>query len=166
MSEARAGGALVSFDVNYRAKLWCPEEAAPVMSDCLARADLVFCSPDEVELIFGQSGAVPQVLEWLAREFGAGVIVLKLGADGAAAWEKGVVHRAGVHATETVDPVGSGDAFVAGFVYGYLIDGVGEGLRYGTAVAALKRTIPGDVALVTLDEVQELLLSQDQRIRR
>jgi 2-dehydro-3-deoxygluconokinase len=166
MEEARAGGALVSFDLNYRSKLWRPEEAAPVMQDCFALADLIFCSLEEAEVVLGQGGGVEPVLEWLAREFGPQVAVLKLGAEGAAAWENGAIHRVGVYPTETVDPIGTGDAFVAGFAYGYLTGNVEDGLRYGAAVAALKRTIPGDIALITLAEVDELLISQDQRIQR
>jgi len=166
IEEAHAGGALVSFDLNYRSKLWTPEEAAPVMRKCFAQADLVFCSPEEAALIFGQSGGPKAVLEWLAEEFQPQVAVLKLGAEGAAAWQEGTIHRVGAYPTETVDPIGTGDAFVAGFVYGYLTGDVEKGLRYGAAIAALKRTIPGDIALVTLDEVEELLQTQDQSIRR
>ena len=166
MAEAHAGGALVSCDLNYRSKLWGPEKAAAVMRKCFAQADLVFCSPEEAELIFGQRGEPDEVLEWMGHEFDPQVAVLKLGAEGAAAWQEGVIHRVGVYPTETVDPVGTGDAFVAGFVYGYLTGDVEKGLRYGAAIAALKRTIPGDIALVTLDEVEELLQTQDQHIRR
>ena len=55
MEEAHSGGGLVSFDVNYRAKLWTPAEAEPVMRRCLAEADVVFCSLEEAELIFGRT---------------------------------------------------------------------------------------------------------------
>jgi len=166
MEEARAGGGLVSFDLNYRSRLWTPEQARPVIDECFARADLIFCSPEEVSLIFGQNGSVEVVLDWLGRGSSHRVVVLKLGAQGAAAWEKGTMYRVGAYPTETVDPIGTGDAFVAGFVYGYLNGNVERGLRYGAAIAALKRTIPGDVALVTLQEVEELLTTQEQRIRR
>jgi len=166
MEEARAAGALVSFDLNYRSKLWAPEEAAPVMRECFARADLAFCSPEEAELVFGQSGRPEAILEWVAEEFHPQVAVLKLGGEGAAAWQEGAVHQVGVYPTQTVDPIGTGDAFVAGFVYGYLTGDAPRGLRYGAALAALKRTIPGDIALVTLDEVEELLQTRDQHIRR
>jgi len=166
MEEARNGGALVSFDLNYRAKLWKPEEAAPVLRQCFSRADLVFCSREEADLIFGQKGNPDMVLAWITEEFPVRVAVLKMGAEGAIAWHEGSVHRVGVYPTETVDPIGTGDAFVAGFVYGYLTGDVEKGLQYGAATAALKRTIPGDIALVTLDEVEELLRTQDQHIRR
>ncbi|MEA3344938.1 MAG: sugar kinase [Chloroflexota bacterium] len=172
IEEAHAGGALVSFDLNYRSKLWTPEEAEPVMRECFAQADIVFCSPEEAELIFGlaatggQGGGPEAVLEWIAEEFHPQVAVLKMGSEGAVAWQGGALHRVGVYPTETVDPIGTGDAFVGGFVYGYLTGDVRKALRYGAAIAALKRTIPGDIALVTLDEVEELLSTQDQSIRR
>ena len=166
MREAHAGGALVAFDLNYRAKLWEPIEAAPVMRECFTEADLVFCSPEEVEMIWGQSGKPEEVLNWIAKEFCPSIAVLKMGAEGAMVWQGGVVQSIGVFPTETVDPIGTGDAFVAGFVYGFLTGNVEKGLRYGAAVAALKRTIPGDIALLTLGEVEELLQAQDQRIQR
>jgi 2-dehydro-3-deoxygluconokinase len=166
MEEAHAGGALVSFDLNHRAKLWGPVEAAPVMRRCFAEADLVFCSPEEAELIFHRRGSPEAILGWIGEEFHPRVAVLKMGGEGAAAWEGGSVRYIGIYPTETVDPIGTGDAFVAGFIYGYLVGDVEKGLQYGAAVASLKRTIPGDIALVTLDEVEELLQTQDQRIRR
>lgn len=166
MEEAHSGGALACFDLNYRARLWGPEEAAPVMRECFAAADLVFCSSEEARLIFGQRGDAEALLEWTAREFHPQVVVLKLGAEGAMAWQEGAVQRVGIYPTQTVDPIGTGDAFVAGFVYGYLTGDVGKGLHYGAAVAALKRTIPGDIALLTLAEVEELLRTEDQHIRR
>jgi 2-dehydro-3-deoxygluconokinase len=166
MDEARDGGALVSFDLNYRSKLWSPKEAATAMRHCLAKADLIFCSPQEVGLIFDERGTPEQVLEWLVGEFRPQMAVLKLGEEGAVAWHDGAIHRVGVYPTETVDAIGSGDAFVAGFVYGLLTCGIEEALRHGAAVAALKRTIPGDIALVTPGEVDELLLTQHQHIQR
>lgn len=61
---------------------------------------------------------------------------------------------------------GAGEAFAAGFLYGYLMDGVQRGLDVGGAMGALACTIEGHFALVTLAEVEEVLRSGEQEIRR
>ncbi|MCD6083833.1 sugar kinase, partial [Candidatus Aerophobetes bacterium] len=77
--------------------------------------------------------------------------------EGALAYDGKQLFKAGAYSTETVDRVGTGDAFDAGFVYGYLTGDINKALKYAVATAALKRTIPGDIALITLKEVEELV---------
>jgi 2-dehydro-3-deoxygluconokinase len=67
---------------------------------------------------------------------------------------------------QPVDLLGAGDAFAAGFLYGWLTEGVQRGLDVGGAMGALACTMIGDFAFVTLAEVEELLASEDQEIRR
>jgi 2-dehydro-3-deoxygluconokinase len=57
----------------------------------------------------------------------------------------------------TVDPLGGGDAFTAGFLSGLLADGPRRGLELGGALAALKQSIPGDFAVFEPDEVEALV---------
>jgi 2-dehydro-3-deoxygluconokinase len=157
MQQARTGGALVSFDVNYRSKLWSPQAAREKLTTCFRLADITFLSKAEADLVFGQRGSDEVVLKALFHEFGSDVIVLKLGEQGAVALCEGEIYRIGVYPTETIDPIGTGDAFAAGFIYGYLTSGIQKALDCGAALAALKRTFPGDVAAVSLAEVEELI---------
>ena len=67
---------------------------------------------------------------------------------------------------EIVDRLGAGDAFVSGLIHG-LIDGdLQRGLDYGTAMAALKHTIPGDFPWITRDEVEGLVRGGGLKINR
>ena len=120
---ARAAGTLVSFDVNHRATLWSDDEAAPVLARLAAAADLVFAGPEEAALVLGRERpAGPAAFddgEVLARELaklGPATVVVKLGALGALALSGDEVHRAPARPVTVVDPVGAGDAFVAGYL--------------------------------------------------
>jgi 2-dehydro-3-deoxygluconokinase len=59
----------------------------------------------------------------------------------------------------TVDPLGTGDAFMAGFIAGYLEEGIQRGLAFGVGLAALKRTYRGDVVWCSR---QDLLAALDR----
>ena len=85
-------------------------------------------------------------------------VVLTLGDAGSLAWHDGETHRQPAYAAETRDPVGTGDAFVGGFL-AHRLDGgsIPEALDYGSATAALKRTFDGDAATVTPAEVERVI---------
>jgi 2-dehydro-3-deoxygluconokinase len=138
---ARARGVTVSVDVNYRAKLWSRFDAAPVLRELVTRADLVFAGPDEAALI---AGSADGVLDELAK-LGPAEVVLKDGARGCTALIDGTRHEVPALPVTVVDPVGAGDAFVAG----YLADreaGADPARRLATATAAgaFQVTVPGD----------------------
>ncbi|UQS24390.1 sugar kinase [Amycolatopsis thermalba] len=148
---ARAAGTLVSFDVNHRATLWPPAEAGPVLARLAAAADVVFAGPAEAALLLGRD--LPgepsfELGEDLARELaktGPRTVVVKLGALGSVALHGGEVHRAEAVPVTVVDPVGAGDAFVAGYLCG-LVSGepVPGCLRLGNAAGAAVCRVPGD----------------------
>jgi 2-dehydro-3-deoxygluconokinase len=140
---ARAAGVPVSFDLNYRAALWPPDEAAPVLRDLAGRADLVFAGDDEAELC-GLDGD-PEALARGLAALGAGHAVVKLGERGAVACADGRVQRVDAVPVQVVDPVGAGDAFVAGYLVETLAGRpVEERLRTAAACGAFAVTVPGD----------------------
>lgn len=121
----RAGGAAISFDVNYRATLWRPAAAAPVLHDLATAADIVFAGPEEAALLLdGDPDPAAHPDPWARAEeqarriaaLGPRTVVLKLGALGALALADGAVHRHAIVPIEPVDPVGAGDAFVGAFL--------------------------------------------------
>ncbi|WP_190812870.1 sugar kinase [Saccharopolyspora pogona] len=115
---ARAAGVTVSVDVNYRAALWAPETARPVLLDLLAGADIAFAGDDEAELL-GLSGPAEQQARALTH-LGPHQAVIKLGARGAVAAFDDTVTTVPAHPVQAVDPVGAGDAFVAGYLAEHL----------------------------------------------
>ncbi|MBQ0900987.1 sugar kinase [Micromonospora sp. U21] len=137
-------GALVSFDVNHRARLWPADRAAPVLRDLADRSDLVFVGQDEADALWGTADpvAVRRLLP------GPETVVVKDGAVGATALcrdaEPVFVPAPRV---AVVEPVGAGDAFAAGYLVGLLRDlDTVRRLRLGHLVAAQALASSGDNA--------------------
>ena len=137
---ARAAGITVSVDVNYRAKLWSRFDAAPVLRDLVSRADVVFAGPDEAALFLGSEPA----LAGLAA-LGPTEVVVKDGSRGCTALIDGLRYSVPALPVRVVDPVGAGDAFVAGYLAERLAGAPAEvRLRTAIAVGAFAVTVPGD----------------------
>ncbi|MBX3050126.1 MAG: sugar kinase [Caldilineaceae bacterium] len=170
----KAAGMTFSFDVNYRAKLWSPEEARAGCHEFAAAADIFFTPIRDAESIYGVPGDPESALAQLQADYPQATIVLTLGAEGAIGARPG--HAAisqSVFPAGTVGRIGGGDAFTAGVLYGYLSDTDAESrlataLRWGAAAAAFKYTIPGDMPLFEKEEVEALLHSGSQapQVRR
>lgn len=168
VEEAHAGGAFVSFDVNYRAALWPPDEAGTYLESLLPRVQLLFAGSEDARRLFGFQGEPEAVAESLRRRAPKAIIALTLGDQGSVVLADRVHRPTRLYQLDAVaDRVGAGDAFAAGFLYGLLQS---HDVQYaqdcGTALAALKCTIWGDVALVRPGEVEELMAQPDPRIRR
>jgi len=135
---AQAAGVPVSVDVNYRAKLWSRFEAASVLRDLVTRADIVFAGPDEARLF------VDEPLDGLAK-LGPAEVIVKDGGRGCVALIDGERHEVPALPVTVIDPVGAGDAFVAGYLAERLA-GEPPARRLATAIAtgAFAVTIPGD----------------------
>jgi 2-dehydro-3-deoxygluconokinase len=153
---AREAGVPVSFDLNYRSALWPADRAAAVCRDLAARADLVFASDDEAELL-GLHGEPADLARGLAG-LGGGHAVVKLGERGAVAAIDGRVHVVDPVPVQAVDPVGAGDAFVAGYLAETLAGRpVPERLATAAACGAFAVTVPGDwEGLPSRDELAAL----------
>jgi 2-dehydro-3-deoxygluconokinase len=160
---ARDAGATITFDINYRARLWSPQEALAGCQALLQLADLVFLPDRDAQTIF-QVPAIDDpgyALEQLASRYPKATWVMTRGRSGSMAFARGKLHVQGIFASDEVGRLGGGDAFSAGFIARHLEgDGdVGEALRWGAATSALKYSIPGDLPLVSRAEVEALLAS-------
>jgi 2-dehydro-3-deoxygluconokinase len=153
---ARAAGVPVSFDLNYRSALWPPDRAAAVCRDLAARADIAFAGDDEAELL-GLAGDPADLARGLAA-LARGHAVVKLGERGAVAAVDGQVHPVQAVPVRAVDPVGAGDAFVAGYLAETLAGRpVPERLATAAACGAFAVTVPGDwEGLPSRDELATL----------
>jgi 2-dehydro-3-deoxygluconokinase len=163
---ARQQGATVSFDVNYRALLWTPQQAATTLEPMLARCDMVFCAHRDAVNLFGIDPNAPSLAaRQLIERFGCRTLVLTLGEDGALALQRGpdgaleeALQPQTFKVGQMVDRIGAGDAFDAGFMASQAWGkSLRESLVYGNALSALKLTIPGDPALFSKDEVDALV---------
>jgi 2-dehydro-3-deoxygluconokinase len=159
----------VSFDVNYRSRLWSAADARAFLIEVLPVVQYVFIGSDDAETIFGVGGGPDAVLKGLGDLAPRAVVALTLGEAGSAVLANGTVLRPSRLYTipGVVDRVGAGDAYAAGFLWAVL---EGRSLQFavdaGTALAALKCTIWGDIPLVTRPELEEMLVSSSSEIRR
>lgn len=163
---ARGAGVPVSLDVNYRSALWPPERAAAELRDLARGCELLFAGEDEAELLVGDRGGPERAAVALAA-LGPRQAVVRLGASGAVAVIDGEPHRQPGLPVDAVDPVGAGDAFVAGYLAGVL-DGLAgaDRLRTGVACGAFAVTVAGDwEGLPTRDEL-DLLRHGDGTVLR
>ncbi len=166
--EAQEAGVPISFDVNYRSRLWSAKEARDFLAEVLPAVRYLFIGSDDAATVFELAGTPEAMLNGLRKIAPAATIALTLGEAGSAALAGSVVHRPSrLYTVTTVDRVGAGDAFAAGFLWRVLTGrSVQEAIDAATALAALKCTIWGDIALVRAVEVEELLASASTEIRR
>lgn len=166
VAEARGAGATVSLDVNYRARLWSPAEAAAVLAELLPSVDLLVSTAADLTTLFGLVGTGPELARAARERLGVPTAVVTLGAEGVCAADGAGVHRADCFPCSEVDRIGAGDAFDAGLLHGFLRGDLKTGLVYGMAMAALKHSIPGDEFVGSLEEVEELIAAGRRDIHR
>ena len=159
MGIARQAGRLVSYDPNYRPKLWPLERARAVVHESCRLSDLVFPSLEDARALSGLQGA-----EEIARFYlglGPQVVVLKLGADGALLATGDGVQAFPPVRLESIDMSGAGDTFDGAFVARYLSGRpLPECMRFANAAAALTTTGLGCVIPVPNAAEVETLLSR------
>ena len=149
----------ISVDVNYRARLWPPEQAAEGIQPLLDRATLLFCGAGDAATIWGLSGDPVSVAQALLDRSTAQVVVVTTGEHGSLARSRdGSRHDQPAVPVETIDAVGAGDAFAAGFLHRWLDDraNIPAALQSAATLAALKMTIYGDNAIITPDDLSLL----------
>lgn len=141
---AHAAHAVVSFDPNYRAALWTPASARKALLPLMARVDILLMGHEDCSAILGIDD-VESALHY-GRSLGVQIIVLKeaeRGATGQIGETRVSVPAEPVAAT--IDPVGAGDAFDAGFLSGWLRGNtLGESLRLGAQMGAASVATLGD----------------------
>jgi 2-dehydro-3-deoxygluconokinase len=157
MEEARSRGATITFDVNYRQRLWEAAAAAAAVRDVAPLLDVVICTSEDARDLFGAAGSPESAVERLRSDLGVPTVVLTLGAEGAVASSGDVTIARGGHIVETVDRVGAGDAFAAGLIWGLLEGSLELGLERGLAMSALKMTLHGDLFRLDAADVAALL---------
>jgi 2-dehydro-3-deoxygluconokinase len=192
MQAAKAAGAVCSFDLNFREKLWKisggAERAVEVVARIVENVDVLVGNEEDLQkglgipgpevaakskldpsAFFGMIDAVvkkhPQVkiVATTLRE----VHSTSRHAWGAVAWIDGKTHVAPTAELDVLDRVGGGDGFASGFFYG-LLSGAPpeEALRLGWAHGALLTTFPGDTTMASLEQVRSFAKGGSARIQR
>jgi 2-dehydro-3-deoxygluconokinase len=180
---AKSHGLTVSCDLNYRSKLWkWGKDASEVMPELVSCCDIALGNEEDAAKIFGITAADTNVISGEVDAENYRDVCVKLHAQfpnlqriaislrgsisashntwAGILWHKGLLHTTPVYdLTHIVDRVGSGDAFMAGLIYGLLAyqDDNDKAIQFAVAASCLKHTIYGDFNLVTVDEVEQLM---------
>jgi 2-dehydro-3-deoxygluconokinase len=177
---ARAAGAKVSIDLNYRKKLWNYGAKAPeVMRPLAALADVLVANEEDIQLALGiaaesdpskgkvEAQSYRALAERTKKEFpNLQAIAITLRESKSAdrnGWSAVLLGASGFRSSRSyeiediIDRVGGGDSFAAGLIFGLLEYGdEAKALEFAVAASALKHTIPGDFNLVSREEVERL----------
>lgn len=192
MKAAKAAGAVVSFDLNYRAKIWntCGgvERAQTILRRIVQNVDVLVGNEEDLQHGLGIPG--PDVAAKSKLDTGAFVgmmgNVVKLFPQvkvvattlrevhstnrhtwGAVAWIDGKTYTSPTCELDVHDRVGGGDGFAAGFFYGLLTgESPEESVKLGWAHGALLTTFPGDTTMATMEEVRAFAKGGSARIQR
>lgn len=175
MSAAKALGLRISMDLNYRAKLWSPEDAARVCARLLPFCHLAIISEADAEHLFGITGAsFAEVAQGVRDRFGVGIVAASQrqaplvwrNRFSVRAYAQGQLYESTSYELEIVDRLGAGDAMAAGLIHGLLDQDLTKAVDYAAALGALKHTIPGDIIWTDEQEIRSLLQGEGLRVRR
>jgi len=192
MQAAKAAGAVVSFDLNYRAKLWNivggPKRAVEVLGRILKNVDVLVGNEEDLQMGLGIPGPEvaakskldPSAFFSMIDKVAAKLPQIKIVSTtlrevhstnrhswSAVAWINGNTYTAPTTELDVYDRVGGGDGFASGLFYGLL---TGEepdaALRLGWAHGALLTTFPGDTTMSSVEQVRALAAGGSARIQR
>jgi 2-dehydro-3-deoxygluconokinase len=156
LRRAREKDLPVSFDVNYRQKLWPEAEAAETLSALMQGVELLLCSAADAGRLFGCQGDAQEVAEALLSRSHARHVAVTFGEQGALLWTGSPWLHAPARPTQIVDRLGAGDALAAGLIHGWLESSPASGLRYGVTLAAMALSQHGDMLVTDLEELKRV----------
>ena len=157
IKRAKAAGIPVSFDINYRQKLWTEQEAGTGLLPLIQGIELLLCARADAIRLFGCQGTPEEILNRLIELSGAHHIVLTLGNQGVIAWDGQQLLREPAAPVQIIDRIGAGDALAAGVIHGWLDGNFARGLRAGVTLAALALSQRGDMVVTTKEELTALM---------
>lgn len=165
----KQGGAKISFDVNYRANLWGEDEARTTIQQLLPLVDVLFISEETSRRMFKKSGELKDIMKSYVTEYGVQIV----------ATTQRTVKSPRKHSftsmvysakddtfytepeytdIDVIDRIGSGDAYVAGVLFGLLkFDDAQMAMRIGNATSSVKNTVPGDLPSSDFDEISRIM---------
>ena len=192
MKEAKAAGAVTSFDLNYRAKLWKvfggEDHAVETIGKIVDNVDVLVGNEEDLQKGLGIPG--PEVaakskldpsvffsmIESVVKKYPKVKVVATTLREvhstnrhswSAVVWINGKTYTAPTAELDIYDRVGGGDGFAAGLIYGLLSgEAPEEALKLGWAHGALLTTFPGDTTMATLDQVRAFAKGGSARIQR
>ena len=192
MAAAKAAGAMTSFDLNYRAKLWSisggEQRAVEVLDRIVKNVDVLVGNEEDLQKGLGISGqdvearskldpsAFFAMIDKVVKKHPHVKVVATTLREvhstnrhswSAVAWINGKTYQAPTAELDVYDRVGGGDGYASGFFYGLLTGEEPEqAVKLGWAHGALLTTFPGDTTMATLDQVRTFAKGGSARIQR
>ena len=192
MKEAKSAGAVTSFDLNFREKLWKisggNERAVEIIGKIVENVDVLVGNEEDLQKGLGVPGPevaakskldpsiffgmIDQVVKKLPRVKIVATTLREVHSTSrhswsAVAWVDGKTYTAPTAELDVLDRVGGGDGFAGGFIYGLLAgESPEESLKLGWAHGALLTTFPGDTTMATADQVRAFAQGGSARIQR
>jgi len=192
MQAAKAAGAVTSFDLNYRAKLWNisggHDRAVAVLDRIVKYVDVLVGNEEDLQLGLGIPGpeatakskldpsAFLAMMENVRKKHPQVKIVATTLREvhstnrhswGAVAWINGQAYVSPTCELDVIDRVGGGDGYAAGFFFGLLAgETPQEAVNLGWAHGALLTTFPGDTTMATVEQVRAFAKGGSARIQR
>jgi sugar/nucleoside kinase (ribokinase family) len=157
---ASEAGLTISIDTNIRLSLWSKEEARAALLPMLRKANIVLTEPQDAEILLGKTE--PQTIAKEILQMGPETVAIKLGDKGAEAYTNKASAKRPAFSVPTVDVIGAGDAFAAGFISSLLRgSSLEDALEIGNTAGALVVTVRGDFEnMPTSDDVRRFLEAQ------
>jgi len=192
MQAAKAAGAVTSFDLNYRAKLWDiiggHDHAVAVLDRIVKNVDVLVGNEEDLQLGLGIPGpsveakskldpsAFFSMMDAVTKKHPHVKVVATTMREvhstnrhswSAVAWVDGKTYTAPTCELDVVDRVGGGDGYASGFFYGMLSGATPEeAVKLGWAHGALLTTFPGDTTMATVEQVKAFAKGGSARIQR
>lgn len=192
MKAARKAGAITSFDLNYREKLWNvwggQQKGVEVISRIVEHVDVLVGNEEDLQKGLGMEGQdvhaqskldpsafFAMIDKVVKKQPGVKAVATTLREVhhtnhhtwGAVAWVDGKTYQSPTCQLNVIDRVGGGDGFAAGFIYGLLSgEAPQEAVNLGWAHGALLTTFPGDTTMATVEQVRAFAKGGSARIQR
>ncbi len=162
-------GVAISFDVNYRSALWSEDEARETVEQILPLVDILFVSEETSRRMMRKTGTLDEIMKGYSDAYSCRIVATTRREAvsptrhnfGSRIYFDGKFYEEPHYKNiEVIDRVGSGDAYVAGVLYGILTDmSIEDAMSYGNALSAIKNTVTGDMSISSVDEVLSVISS-------
>ncbi len=177
----KAAGAYISFDVNYRAALWSEEEAKKTIESIFPYVDFLFVSEETSRRMLQRTGTLEEIMQGYVKDYGCTLVATTRrevvspthhNFNSKMYYNGQFYEEAPYNNIEVIDRIGSGDAYLAGVLFGLIKHGTPErALEIGNALSAVKNTVLGDMSASSIDEIESVIKShkatghQDEMVR-
>ncbi len=177
----KEAGTYISFDVNYRASLWSEEKAREVVESIFPYVDFLFVSEETSRRMLQRTGTLEEIMQGYANDYGCTLIATTRrevispthhNFNSKMLFKGKFYEEKPYNNIEVIDRIGSGDAYLAGVLYGLVKYGTPErAIEIGNALSAVKNTVPGDMSASSIEEIESVIKAhkatghQDEMVR-